>query len=68
MKNIHGAHGSIGDSVSFKHGRLSETTLKTEFAIHGFDDLEEMECVAAQRGHKIFETAVTTSGEWVYSI
>lgn len=68
MKNIEGAFGQIGNSTDWVNGRLFKTTKKEEAAIHGFDDCEAMEVVADQRGHKIKDTAITTRGEWVYSI
>lgn len=67
MKNIQGLQGSIGDAVSFNYKGLSETTLKSEFAIHGFDSLEELETVAEQRGHAVKETTMTSQNEWVYN-
>ena len=68
MKNIEGAFGQIGDAVDWVHGRLFKTTQKEGYSIHGFEDYEEMEIVAKQRGHEIKDTAITTSGDWVYSI
>ena len=67
MKNIEGAFGQIGDAVEYKNGILSKTTLKEGCAIHGFRDYAELETVAEQRGHKVVDTTITSSNEWVYS-
>lgn len=67
MRNIEAAFGQIGDATSWKNGMLASTTKKPEFAITGFYDFEEMAETANARGHKMRETARTTTGEWVYS-
>ena len=68
MKNIYGAFGSIGSSVSFVNGRLFKTTKKEGYAIHGFDSRSEMLETAGIRGHKILDECQATNGEWVYSV
>ncbi len=67
MKNIEGAFGDIGDSVDWVNGMLFKTTKKEGYQINGFEDQEEMQAIAEQRGHKIQSVAQATSGEWVYS-
>lgn len=67
MKNIEAAFGNIGDLVSCKHGKIERTTFKEGFQITGFESLDELHVVADQRGHIIDETAMTISGEWVYT-
>ena len=67
MKNIEGAFGCIGDSVAWVNGMLFKTTKKEGYQINGFEDQEEMQAIASQRGHKIQDAAQATSGEWVYS-